>query len=455
MKSILKYLLATWVLAITACNKFVEVPPPPNAVLSAQVFGNDTKATAAVNGIYSYMMNPSPTFSNWMATVYTAASADELLRFSPSASDEQFMTNQLLPANDNNGRIWTTLYKVVYMSNIAIEGLGASTGVTAALKNQLLGECLFLRAFSYFYLLNLYGDVPLLLGSDYQVNQSAARTKATDVYNQILDDLLKAKELVAEKYPSAGKGRPNKWAVTAMLARVYLYGGSWSKAEQAATEVIATNLYGPLEAPRKVFLANSKEAIWQLVPDPGKLGYIPELVNAGYYPTPAPQFYLQYSFVSSFEPGDLRRNLWLDSLEYSGKRYYYPGKYKDISFTNAEFYMVLRLGEQYLIRAETRAAQGNIATALEDLNIIRKRAGLAALAGSFTKEQALAAVEQERKSELFAEWGHRWFDLKRTGRADVVLSAIKGAGWQHTDLLWPIPQAEMTANSKLEQNPGY
>src|SRR5207245_162544 len=90
-----------------------------------------------------------------------------------------------------------------------------------------------------------------------------------------------------------------------------------------------------------------------------------------------------------------------------------------------EYYMMLRLAEQYLIRAEARAQQNNLAGSILDLNVIRTRAGLQNLSASLTQAQVLRAVEQERRIELFAELGHRWLDLKRTGQATAILAPIK------------------------------
>lgn len=443
------------VTALAGCDKLVSVAPPPDAVPSSQVFGSDVKAEAAVNGIYSYMMNPSPAFSSWMTTIYAGAGADELLRFSPRPEDAQFADNQIQPANGLNGRIWSSAYRAVYMANTAIEGLEASTALTPPLRERLAGECYFLRAFCLFYLTNLYGDIPLTLSSDYSRNKDLGRTNTAEVYAAVINDLEKAKTLLQPGSPGQSKGRANHWAATALLARAYLFTRNWPFAESNAGEVLETGLYTPLEHPSKVFLANSTEAIWQLVPDLNTMGYIPELLDAGYYPAPSPQFYLRPGTAAAFEKGDLRRMLWLDSTDYEGVRYYYPGKYKDLNFSNAEYYMVLRSAEQYLVRAEARTWLGNLAGAAADLNEIRSRAGLPALPDGLEMKKLLASIESERRSELFAEWGHRWLDLKRTGRANTLLPAVKGAGWQATDTLWPIPQAEITANIQLVQNKGY
>jgi hypothetical protein len=117
---------------------------------------------------------------------------------------------------------------------------------------------------------------------------------------------------------------------------------------------------------------------------------------------------------------------------------------------------VFRLAEQFLIRAEARAHLDKITganSAKADLNMIRDRAGLPPTVAS-TKEEMLAAILQERRMELFVEWGHRWFDLKRTGKASEVLSVLKPR-WDPTDVLYPIPYNELQLNPNMMQNAGY
>ncbi len=123
-----------------------------------------------------------------------------------------------------------------------------------------------------------------------------------------------------------------------------------------------------------------------------------------------------------------------------------------------EFYTPLRLAEQYLIRAEA-AANGAAAltSAIDDLNTIRFRAGLTDLPDNLSQQDVLAAIEKERRLELFIEWGHRWFDLKRTGKAVPVLSQMSAKQPWAGDyqLLYPIPITEITNNRNLAPNPGY
>jgi hypothetical protein len=162
--------------------------------------------------------------------------------------------------------------------------------------------------------------------------------------------------------------------------------------------------------------------------------------------------------LQAFEPGDLRRSEWVDSIIVGSNTYYYPFKYKIKSgSTLTEYSMVLRLGEQWLIRAEARAQQGDSAGARSDLDMIRSRAGLAPTTAT-TRSDLLTAILHERQVELFTEWGHRWFDLKRTGNVDAVMQVVtqlKGGNWDTNSQLFPIPRSEITVNQNLTQNPSY
>jgi hypothetical protein len=107
-----------------------------------------------------------------------------------------------------------------------------------------------------------------------------------------------------------------------------------------------------------------------------------------------------------------------------------------------------------LIRAEARTHLEDINGARQDIDIIRNRAGLGNTDAA-TVNGLLEAVLHERQVELFLELGHRFFDLKRMGSADAVLSPIK-LGWDATDVLLPIPESEILLNPNLlPQNPGY
>jgi hypothetical protein len=178
-------------------------------------------------------------------------------------------------------------------------------------------------------------------------------------------------------------------------------------------------------------------------------------------PLMTPDFVLQNDLLDAFKANDERKNAWTKTGTINSQAYTYPFKYKTAlgvpGAAKTEYNMVLRLAEQYLIRAEARAAEGKITgtnSAESDLNIIRNRAGLGSLT-LVTATDAAQAIEQENRIEFFTEWGHRWLDLKRWGIANAVLTINKGASWQATDVLYPIPEEEILTNTSLTQNPGY
>jgi hypothetical protein len=446
-------------LAITvSCKKFITVDLPIDKVTSATVFASDESATAAVLGVYSGMMSTSLFYGSGGTTVYTGLASDELyLTNTTIPAQTEFYANALSPSNSVLASdFWLRAYRYIYQANTCIENLQAATALTPAVRDRLLGEAHFLRAFHYHLLAGLFGGVPLVTGTDYKAAATMPRAPLPELYAAVVTDLQEAKRLLPASYPTAGRLRPNKWAAAALLARVYLYGGDWADAEAEAAAVIGSGTYSLVSSPANVFLAGSAEAVWQLAP-----------VEAGFNTTEArffvpvatgttrPAYALTSALLAAFTPGDTRRSAWVGSKTVAPEVFYFPFKYKvrNLNLPVTENYMVLRLAEQLLIRAEARAQLGKLTEAAADLNTIRSRAGLGATPAA-TKDALLAAVERERRVELFAEWGHRWFDLKRTGRTDAVLAPLK-SGWQPTDALFPVPQAEILRNPALTQNPGY
>lgn len=441
----------------SSCQKFVEIPAPINQIVNPIPFKDDATATATVIGIYSEMMRAPNQFSDNLTSLYAGMAADELFYYSPSYRDE-FVKNEITQANHENLKtsFWEPAYKFIYTSNLCIEQLRQSSSLTPELKNTLIGECKFIRAFCYFSLINLFGDVPLITTTDYRLNATLPRTSKSKVYEQIISDLTDALNLLDTSYITDGRVRPNKWAAAAMLARVYLYNGDWIDAESKATVVISSGIYTLEPDLNNVFLKDSKEAIWQLMPVNPQFNTYEG--NAILQPnnTLPPTYLLTSSLLNAFETGDYRLVAWVGSRTFQSQVEYFPYKYKVYgnSAPLTEYYMVLRLAEQYLIRGEARAEQNNFEGALQDINEIRNRAGLPDIIYN-SQQSILAAIEQERRIELFAEWGHRWNDLKRTGRINTVLGALKPDTWQAKDTLWPIPQNEINLNHSLTQNPGY
>lgn len=443
----------------TGCKKFLDIPSPKDQIQTAEIFRNDQAATSAITGLYSFMLTSPLWPSNGGMSVFPGLSADEIYPITPNTEILEFSNNNLRPANGNlNGVLWSHAYRTIYHANAILEGLSNSTELSEPVKRQLRGEALLVRALHFFYLSNLYGKVPLTTTTNYDVNKSMPRTELQEINQQIINDLGEAKSVLNAQYPTAGRVRPNKWAATALLARTYLYLGEWQKAEAEATEIINSGNYSLVANLDNVFTANSDETIWSLRQEKTNTSEGQTFIPI--FSFFAPNYNISSSLLNAFESADQRKNKWIASNTVSGQTYYYPYKYrKGYDFSSptppvSEFYIVFRLAEQYLIRAEARTKQNNISGAQSDLNLIRSRAGLNSTTASDIPS-LLSAIEQERRVELFAEWGHRWFDLKRWKRAITVLSAVKAPNWQNTDTLYPIPFAQIQANSFLTQNEGY
>jgi hypothetical protein len=439
---------------VTSCKKFTEIPPPQTQVESSRVFSSDATATAAVVGLYNQMVSNNQTLMNGAITIYTGLSADEFRNVDPNSDYDQFAGNAI-PASSNtiNSSFWPNAYRYIYQANAVLEGLSQSAAITPGVKDQLRGEMLFTRALNYFYLSNLFGDVPLILTTDYRMNSTLPRTSVAEVSQRIIADLTEAERLLAANQVSTNNARPGRMAAAALLARMYLYRQNWSAAESEASTVIQSGNYTLVSDLNAVFQSTSSETIFQLVRPTVNTAEGAAFVPADMAAIPA--FILNAPLLQAFEPGDLRRQHWLATNTIGGRDYIYPYKYKVRSgATVTENNIVLRLAEVYLIRAEARAQQDKLSDALTDLNVIRHRAGLASPTVA-TRASAIQAIIHERQTELFAEWGHRWLDLKRTGQANAVLSTFKGAGWQPADALYPIPHAEILLNPFLTQNPGY
>jgi hypothetical protein len=448
------YIVGMWcVLIISGCKKLVQIDEPIDSLTTSAVFSNDSLAQAAITGLYIKIMNSPKTILNGGMSLFPALSADELVRTSTSNFEDQFTNNSILSSNQfDNVYLWKAAYTYIYQCNICMEGLKKSIGVSATLKKQLLGEVQFIRALCYHYLVNLYGEVPLALGTNADVNAMLSRSPVEQVYQQITADLTDASEELSEDKPNT---TPTKYAAQALLARVYLYTRQWSKAAEMASVVINSDRFSMVGDLNKVFTYDSKEIIFQSVPVQDKMNSAEGFMFVPPSQGVKPNYMLTKDLLSAFEIGDLRRTKWVNSV-IGTTTYNYPNKFKLFSspVPPQEYNVVLRLAEQYLIRAEARAQLNRIDSAVTDLNAIRSRAELPMLSTTISVDECLHRIEQERRMELFAEWGHRWFDLKRTNRANAVLSA-KGSSWNAEDQLYPIPATELEFAPNLKQNPGY
>lgn len=453
-------IIAIFLLMTISCEDFIEVEVPADKLTVDTVFDSDETARSAMQGIYNQLFR-SVLYSNGSTNSVTALaglSAGELYPFlETDLVYVEFKENELLPNNPYNYNLWNSAYHAIYMTNSLLEGILESDKMSEDIKDQLEGEARFIRAFTYFNLVNLYGEVPLILSTDYRVNGQMGRTSIEEVYDQILTDLHEAIALLDEDYKNGERTQVNRYVAEALLARIYLYRQEWALAEAHSTNVIKQSAYYQLlEDLDLVFLMNSREAIWQISPA-GMGSSVTNTKEGALFVSNNPTFGLSDELTASFALLDERGVNWIG---YDPERdAYYPHKYKDGRSSNniTEYSMVLRLAEQYLIRAEARAQQGNLPGGISDVDKIKERAGLALLSETnpeIDQEELFDEILNERKKELFTEWGHRWFDLKRTGEASEILGSTNPL-WQDTDVLYPIPEQERMKNTNLGQNEGY
>ncbi len=368
-------------LLATGCNKLLDIKDPVNSITTNQVFQNDEQAFTALNGLYSYLisggeyeatMNPplgSDLYSAGGITLAAGHLADELYHPSISGQYQYYaeFANKLSLRNPGYAaKIWRTAYKGIFNANALIQGVKASASkdFTEAARNRILGEAMAVRAMSYFYLVNLFENIPLVMSIDFNETQNLPSAKPTEIYQQIIKDLEEASGYLTENYDgnNTERIRINKWYVKAMLARVYLYVKDYGQAYRHANDVIGQTALFRLEDLSGVFGVNSREVIFQLKQINYSNGYgnsTPE-GNAltGRYMTPL--------LVNAFETGDNRKSLWTAPLtgSPSNPTGFTPAKYK-INATNqvvggyrSEYYVVMRLAEMYLIRSEANLGRG-------------------------------------------------------------------------------------------------
>lgn len=494
--------LAAGSLIIVACNKsFLESDP-----LATQVETNYYKnAGEAFNGLvaaYDPMGWEGATASSYGNIACLEAAADDCFGGGGSATDVPYLNTMdsyaIDPANGPQLDFWKKGFTGVSRVNSILSNLDKGIpGLTDAVKNRYIAEAKFLRAYYYFELVRLFGNVPLFtapLSTDQ--TYTAVQVAPEEVYAQIEKDL---KDAIAEAnlpntVPVATEGgRITKGAAHALLGKVYLFEKKWADAARELADVNgtpgSTSKYGYRLLPKftDVFRPDNKfnnESIleithtsiaasnWGNTPRVegfvattmfGPRSYNGPLFYAGWGGCP-----LTPSFISAirFDPRYPATVANVDSLAKAGAATYLPGyqntgyfamKFAPLqTFKNAgagpatinypQNYIEIRLADTYLMEAEALAqGAGDLARAAALLNAVRSRVGLGPIAAT------LDNIYNERRLELATE-GHRWYDLIRTGRAAAILGPLGFKANKNERL--PIPLPELN-NTKLVQNPGY
>ncbi|SKB38464.1 SusD family protein [Sphingobacterium nematocida] len=462
-------------LLLGACEKMIDVKIPSAVYDAEKVFESEETTEAALRGIYQSMTaggfsgKISPLIGHMGGLL--GMSADELIRPSYSADQQLILDNNLNAEISATAQQWAAWYSYIYQCNRFIEGVDRSDKLPDIKKNQFTGEALFIRGLSYFYLTNVFKDVPMPLSSEHTQHSQLAKTAQETIYQQVELDLKQAIKLLKPEAPAVGKRfRTNHWAAKALLARVYLYQRKWEQSAQEATDVINSDAF-VLEPLLKTFQANSREAIWQL-DNPGSNLYSAEasLMSSGSTIYTNPSYRLTPYFISQFATTDLRLTEWMKLGTGTAAGTRAPRKLRLTGNTEAnavkEASTPLRLAELFLIRAEARAQLGQLEEAVADVDRIRMRAGaksdadavfqtLAVMQPTIQKAALVDFIYAERMRELFAENGHRWFDAKRSGISLKDFFGDRKPNIQETDAYFPIPLNDLELNTKLTQNDGY
>ncbi|MHA7944926.1 RagB/SusD family nutrient uptake outer membrane protein [Formosa sp. 3Alg 14/1] len=440
----------------SSCSEFVDVDPPKNFLVAETVFNDPATVESALANIYYKMREQGLVSGRYGVSSLLGIYSDELDYYLFNSEYQEFYGHSIISSNTVVSGWWSHAYNVIYAANDIIKGVKSSDALSLEEKDVFLGQALFIRGYIHSLLVNLYGDIPYITTTNYLENNIVVRIPEETVYDNIIYDLTQAIPLLEGLEPSAERVIPNQATAIALLARIYLYTEQYELAEETATILISNhNLETDIT---KVFLKDSRETLWQFKPNGISDMNTYEANEFVIQSIPGQAYALSQTLLDEFEPNDLRVSNWIGTKisDDGSTTLKFAYKYKALftELNSLEYSILFRLSEQYLIRAESRAKLGDVSGAQLDLNTIRNRAGLGNTSAS-NKEGLLNALLHERQVELFTEFGHRWFDLKRLGLVEKILQPIK-PNWKSTDVLLPIPESELEKNPNLKpQNLGY
>ena len=445
MKKIYLFFILTGFLA--SCESFLD-EKPVNLITTDQVIIDESSAQTAVLGIYSRLQIDNM-YGNDLVTLPGVAS-DEFVHSGSFPTIAEVDDNSISSNNVTVSGPWLSGYTGIFQCNNVIEiveGNENLPGFTPETRNEVLGQARFLRALFHFNLTNMFGPVPLITTTDLEVTSNVSRTSRADVLSFVLTETrAAAAELENVDFGNQNQFRATYWAAKALEARVLLYQGNLGDAGLVANEIIESgefslaDSYSDLFEPGPVVNDEIIFSIFFSAADQNGIAF--QFLPAGRFEFAASP---QLEAALTADANDERASLIaVNEGDAVGRSYI--NKYTDVS-TGTDGFIVFRLAEMYLIRAEANLAT---AGALADINALRTRAGAAPLATSVTTDIVL----EERFRELFAE-GHRWFDLIRTDNAVSTMTAINPT-FNADDTLFPVPNRDILQNPNLlPQNSGY
>ncbi|MGF7216035.1 hypothetical protein GGR92_002200 [Spirosoma lacussanchae] len=495
-----KTILVATALLITAssCSNFLN--EEVRAAYSEETFyKTQAQALQALNAAYQTLTFASDNNRLW---VFGDVASDDAAKGGDPGDQADIGLIDDFTVFPNNGPVesqWGVLYEGISRCNRVIQQV-PTIGMAAELKARIVGEARFLRALNYFYLVNIYGPVPVLLEPKNADQLQIEQSPVAQVYTTAIEpDLQEAIRSLPAAYTGADLGRATRGAAQALLAKAYLFQGKWQQAAETAGQVVSSGTYELLPVYSQNFdqaHKNSSETVFAVQHLTGQVPFTGNRLNQWFAPRSSENGYFfnvpTQSFVDAFEKTsagvvDPRLDYtvaragqpWIDGTAYDpqwsptgylNKKHVQPVTEVPRS-TKGDGnlnYVTIRYAEVLLIQAEALNEAGRSADALVPLNRVRKRAresylydtrlsttnpavpaGLLPDITTTSQTSLRDIIRRERRVELGFEF-HRYFDLIRYGK-DYAQAALrdKPSFSYDTDRYFPIPQSERDTNKKL------